>query len=594
MMEKGFPGKMASALRVKQKNPMLSELRQRAEEILRDGSRKTPIDTEGMSPEELRWVVDELQIHQVELEIQRDELQDVQVELDVAREQYFELYDLAPIGYCTLSLAGLILRANLTATIFLGVGRDALLKQPFSQYVLRQDQDIYYQHRRLLFDSGQPQMCELRLVGGDGQIRWVRLDANVTRDEDSLATCRVTLADITSRKLAEEQNAKQEARYRHVQKMDSLGRLASGVAHDFNNKLAVIRGGIDLLLEKTELSGEIAPDLINIREATEDAAALVSQLLGFARRQKVAVQVLDCNESTARTLAMLRRLFGENITLDWQPAAGLWPVRMDPSQFDQIVTNLCINGRDAIIGSGRITITTANRSLLEADCIDPLDFVPGDYIELTVSDNGCGIDPANLEKIFEPFFSTKGADCGSGLGLASVYGIVKQNNGLIAVRSQLGLGTSLSVFLPSAVGSMAQPVAASSTESRPLVGGNETILVVEDEPVVLKVTVRMLTSLGYTVFGANDPKEAISVAVELSSPIDLVVTDMLMPGMNGIELVQMLRVSYPRLRALYISGYSFSAEVLQSALPANGRYLSKPFTKVELAVMVREVLASMP
>ena len=589
-MENLIRNKLSWLPAMQAKRPLLANLRQRAEEILRDSARKTVVNTGQMSPEELRWVIDELRVYQVELEIQNDELQQAQVELDAAREHYFELYDLAPVGYCTLSLAGLILRANLTAACFLGVSRETLVNQPLSQYILRQDQDIYYQHRRLLFDSGQPQMCELRMVGSDGGTRWVRLDANVTRDEDSLATCRVTLTDITRTKQVEEQNSRMEAQYRQMQKMDSLGRLASGVAHDFNNKLTVIRGGLEILMENQEVAEVIAPDLVVMRDAAEDAVSLIRQLLGFARRQTIEVREINCNGTCHRILATLRRLLGANITLSWQPADDLWPVRMDPSQIDQIITNLCVNGGDAISGAGSITIATANRILLEADCVDPLDFVPGDYVELMVSDTGCGIDPESLDKIFEPFFSTKDADRGSGLGLATVYGIVKQNRGLIDVHSQLGVGTTFSVFLPRAPGSVS--AAAPPTESLHMPGGNETILVVEDEPSILTMTVRMLTDLGYTVLGAHDPKEALAAVAELAAPIDLVITDVMMPGMNGLDLVLSLLSSNTRLQALFITGYTFPDELVQSMLPITARYLIKPFTKVELAATVRQALQS--
>lgn len=589
-MENLIRNKLSCLPAMQAKRPLLANLRQRAEEILRDSARKTVVNTGQMSPEELRWVIDELRVYQVELEIQNDELQQAQVELDAAREHYFELYDLAPVGYCTLSLAGLILRANLTAASFLGVSRETLVKQPLSQYILRQDQDIYYKHRRLLFDSGQPQMCELRMVGSDGGARWVRLDANVARDKDSLATCRVTLTDITRTKQVEEQNSRMEAQYRQMQKMDSLGRLASGVAHDFSNKLTVIRGGLDLLLENQEVAKVIAPDLVVMRDVTEDAVSLIRQLLGFARRQTIEVCEINCNGTCDRILETLRRLLGAKITLSWQPAENLWPVRMDPSQIDQIITNLCVNGGDAISGAGSITIATANRTLLEADCVDPLDFVPGDYVALMVSDTGCGIDPESLEKIFEPFFSTKDAERGSGLGLATVYGIVKQNRGLIDVHSQLGVGTTFSVFLPRAPGSVS--AAAPPAESLYVPGSNETILVVEDEPSILTMTVRMLSDLGYSVLGAHDPKEALAAVAELAVPIDLIITDVMMPGMNGLDLVLSLLSSNTRLQALFITGYTFPDELVQSMLPITARYLIKPFTKVELAATVRQALQS--
>jgi PAS domain S-box-containing protein len=563
-------------------------LRQRAEDILEKKRVNSTSNTEEMSSEEIRRKLHDLQVHQLELEMQNEELRRTQVELDAARARYFELYDLAPTGYCTLSEAGIIQEANLTTAILLGVTREQLVKQPISRYIFREDQDIYYLHRRQLSQAGDCQICELRLTGPDSQPKWFRLDMQLIKDTDGTLQYRTALIDINDHKLVEKAHARLESQYRQAQKMESVGRLAGGVAHDFNNKLTIILGYVELIMNRIDPSDSIFADLTQIHCAAKHSADLTSQLLAFARKQVVVPKEINLNEAIEGMVAILKRLIGEDIALTWLPKAGLWSVKMDNSQIDQIISNLCVNARDAISGNGTIKIETGNAILDEAFCADNLGVVPGKYVSFTVTDDGCGMDKDVQGKIFEPFFSTKEKDKGTGLGLATVYGIVKQNNGFIAVYSEPDLGTTIKIFLPRYVGKTVNGFKKAA--AIPAMGSNETILVVEDESAILKMTTRILESAGYNVLSANTTSEALHLAEECTENLDLILTDVIMPEMNGCELARQITAFYPKLKILFMSGYTFDVIAKQGNLDANAHFIQKPFTNTELTAKVDEIL----
>ena len=387
--------------------------------------------------------------------------------------------------------------------------------------------------------------------------------------------------DITERKLLEE-------RFLQAQKLEAVGRLAGGIAHDFNNMLGVILGYADIALGQVDSSQPIHKDLREIHKAAEHSAGLTRQLLAFARKETIAPKVLNLNETVAGMLTMLTRLIGEDIQVTFRPAATLWPVLMDPSQFDQILANLCVNSRDAIAGVGAITIATANCTIDAEDCAADTEAAPGDYVRLSVSDTGRGMDQETLAQIFEPFFTTKAVGEGTGLGLPMVYGAVKQNLGFLTVASRPGQGTVVEIFLPRHRGPAERE---RSTEARaPIVRGKETILVVEDESALLKLIARVLAAQGYVVIAASSPGEAIRMAREHGDEIHLLLTDVVMPEMNGRDLAKTLLSLYPRLRRLFMSGYT--ADVIgQGGLLEEGvHFLQKPFSQADLAARVRAVL----
>jgi PAS domain S-box-containing protein len=680
-----------------------AELRKRAEEMARDHATGSPEHLEALSSEETRRMLHELQVHQIELEMQNEELRMAQGELDAARARYFDLYNLAPVGYCTLSEPGLILEANLTAATLLGVTRSALDKKPITRFILREDQDIYYLHRKHLFETGEPHACELRMVKKDGAPFWARLEATVAQGADGPPVGRVVLSDITERKRAEkvlrkfkaifdtanfgaaigdlngvltyvndcfaavhgyeaqelaghplrwshnetqqeqvelllrqltcegsfkaqevghcrrdgtafpmlmtghvvrdEHGAPEcfaataidlserkalESQLQQAQKMESVGRLAGGVAHDFNNMLGVILGHTDLALMRVDPASPLQTDLMAIRKAAEHSADLTRQLLTFARKQTTAPKVLDLNEAVEGMLEMLRRLIGEDIDLVWLPDKNLWPVKVDPSQIDQILANLCINARDAITGVGKLTIETGSTAFDEAYCAGHPGFAPGEYVLLAVSDNGSGMDKETQEKLFEPFYTTKAMGKGTGLGLATVYGIVKQNNGFINVYSEPGHGTTFKIYLPWHVGKAERRKTIDSIKA--ISRGHETVLLVEDEPGILAITTTILEHQGYTVLAASTPGEAIRLAHDHPGEIHLLITDVVMPEMNGRKLAERLMPLHSTLKLLFMSGYTANVIAPQGVLDEGVHFIQKPFSMKDFATKVREVL----
>ena len=901
-----------------------ASLRQQAEEKVRSIA-ASAADADP-SPEEARYLLHELRVHQAELEMQNEHLRQAQMALDNVRARYFDLYDLAPVGYVTVSETGLILEANLTVTTLLGKKRHTLLERPFSQNIIHQDQDIYYLCRKQLFATGDPQTCELRMRKKDDTIFWAQLVAILAQDAAGEAVCRITLSDITEHKLQESaaalaarlivrintpgdcracieelttalhdwsgceavgirlregddypyyetrgfppafvalenhlcachpngelvrdsdgrpvlecmcgnvlcgridprkpffttsgsfwtnsttallastteadrqshtrnrcnhagyesvaliplraagqvfgllqfndhqtnrftpvmiaqfekmadslatamaqrqaaaalasSQAELQAIYenapvmmclvdtdRHVryanaaltsfmggapekhaggyafgvlgcikalddprgcgfgpncqscalrlamedtfttgtvhhdvefattlvrdgqprnivllaatvlihtggadrlllclhditerlaaevekdqlevqlqqaQKMESVGRLAGGVAHDFNNMLGVILGHAELALAAVDAAKPIHADLEEIRQAATRSADLTRQLLAFARKQTITPKVLDLNDTLAGMLTMLKRLIGEDIEFVWMPGADLWPVKMDASQLDQMLANLCVNSRDAIHGTGKITVTTANHTIDAKYCVSHAGVVPGDYVRITVSDSGCGMDPETLGHIFEPFFTTKDVGVGTGLGLATVYGAVKQNGGFIDVCSELGKGTTFTIYLLRHQGQRV-PV-RTPAPAEPVVCGHETILLVEDELSILKLTARMLGKFGYTVLMAGTPGEAVRLAQEHAGDIDLLMTDVVMPEMNGRDLAKNLRALYPELKRLFMSGYTADIIAIHGVVEQGVCFIQKPFTMQELAAKVRNTL----
>jgi CheY-like chemotaxis protein len=359
------------------------------------------------------------------------------------------------------------------------------------------------------------------------------------------------------------------------------------VAHDFNNMLSVILGHAELAQKKEPVSPPLREHLEQIQKAAERSADIVRQLLAFARKQTVAPRVLDLNETVASMLKMLRRLIGEDIDLAWLPD-GVWQVKMDPAQIDQILANLCVNARDAVADVGRITIETGDVTFETDFCIGHRGFVPGEYVLLTVSDDGCGMDKETLKKIFEPFFTTKGVGQGTGLGLAMVYGIVKQNAGFIDVYSEPGHGTSFKIYLPRYLGKEEQARTAGPKE--PAGRGQETVLMVEDEPLILDLGKEMLEMQGYRVLSAGTPGEAIRLAGEHNGEIHLLMTDVVMPEMNGRELARKLLALYPGLKCLFMSGYTADVIAPHGVLDEGVHFIQKPFSLDNLAAKVRETL----
>ena len=429
---------------------------------------------------------------------------------------------------------------------------------------------------------------EYRMRHRAGGWRWILgRGSAVTRDADGRALRMIgTHTDITLRRDAEERSRQLEVQLAQGQKLESVGRLAGGVAHDFNNMLTVIVGYTELALEQAQGEGSLRDDLEQIQHAAGRSADLTRQLLTFARRQEIQPVALDLNQAVEGMLKLLRRTIGENVAVDWRPSPKLWAVRADPSQIGQILTNLCLNARDAIAGVGQITIETANCPPGEAPGAAPAGAPRQDYVSLSVRDTGCGMDDATQARVFEPFFTTRGERGGTGLGLATVYGAVRQNSGFIKVRSAPGQGATFTVWLPRHAG---EHIAAASPtpEVQP---GRATVLLVEDDPAVLHVERRMLVRLGHQVLCAATPADALRLATQHRGEIDLLLTDVVMPELNGRELASRLQVIQPGLRCLYMSGYTADVIARQGVLDASIHFVQKPFTGEQLGCAVLEAL----
>jgi len=451
---------------------------------------------------------------------------------------------------------------------------------------------VYTDLERHFRGETQTYTNEYRMLCRDGSYKWILDRGKVIEWTEGGEPHRVIgiHTDISDNKRAEEEKAKLEAQLLQAQKMESVGRLAGGVAHDFNNLLTVILGHAELALMKMDPSGPFSQDLTAIRDAAVRSADLTQQLLAFARKQTIAPKVLDMNATVASMLKMLQRLIGEDILLNWHPAASLWQVKVDPAQLDQILANLSVNARDAIADVGKITIETRN-SVFDTDyCAANFGFIPGEYVMLAVSDDGCGMDKETMLHIFEPFFTTKDLGEGTGLGLATVYGIVKQNRGFIKVYSEPGQGTTFKIYLPRYEGE-GSPVQV-EVAAKQLSMGNETILLVEDESSILTMTTLLLERQGYNVLSASKPSEAILLAQKHADGIHLLLTDVVMPDMNGRDLARALLPLCPKIKTLFMSGYTANVVAHHGVLDEDVHFISKPFSLPDLAAKVREVLDS--
>jgi len=515
-----------------------------------------------------------------------------EAKLALSEERFRKLFEDAPMGIAILGKERDITLTNPSYQRLLGLGEAEIIKRGLVGILRPESWDTAMKFSTKLRNGELPLFhIEQRYIRGDRTDLWADTHVIAVRDHNGEVQHTIAwIQDITERKRAEAENAKLQEQLAHAQKMESIGRLAGGVAHDFNNMLGVILGYVELALEDIDPAQPLHSVLTEVQKAANRSAALTRQLLAFARKQTIAPKVLDLNDIVAGLLKMLKRLVGENINLDWRPDTSLWPVKIDPSQIDQILANLCVNARDAIADVGAIAIATANATVDAEVCAAHPDAVPGDYVQLTVRDSGCGMDQPTLARIFEPYFTTKGIGRGTGLGLATVYGTVRQSNGFIHVDAELGKGTTFNIYFPRYVGKaeLAQPEDASTRATM----GRATILIVEDEASLLSLAATVLERLGHTVLAASTPNEAIRLAETHREPLKLLITDVVMPEMNGRDLAKQILSICPGLKSLFMSGYTDDLIAHHGALDEAVEFIQKPFSVRDLADKVRQVLGS--
>jgi PAS domain S-box-containing protein len=488
------------------------------------------------------------------------------------------IFEQATVGIALVDMQGHSIATNPALVAMLAYRPEELHALPFTQFTHPDDvDDDLALFSELIAGTRESYQLEKRYMRSDGQVVWGNLRVSLIRNTAEVPQFAIGMVeDIT-----EARHIKQQ--YLQAQKLDSIGRLAGGIAHDFNNLLTVILGNTDMLLEEVGGDHPLRHDIAQIRGAARRAAALTRQLLAFSRKQVLVPSVVDLNMVVAGIAPLLTRLIGEHITLSTNLPDDLGHVLADPGQLEQVIVNLVVNARDAMPEGGMLVLETAN-AVLDAP-------VPGVYVLLAVSDTGIGMDAATRERIFEPFFTTKEVGKGTGLGLATVYGIITQSSGHIWVDSEVGHGTTFKAYLPRCDASDQGLEEHMAEVGAAIVPGNTVILLVEDDADVRELTDRLLRGWGYQVLVASDAQDALRLAAKSSDPLDLLLTDVIMPGgTNGVALAAQLLIAYPRLQVLYMSGYTDTALTSQAVLPPGQALIMKPFTAEALARAVQAAL----
>jgi PAS domain S-box-containing protein len=521
-----------------------------------------------------------------------DNLQATLSGLKDSEDNYRGIFENSINGILQTTLDGQILNANPAMARMLNCDST---EQLFASYKdvenqLYVDPDNRRKLISLLLEKGSVHDMEVQFYRRDHETIWVSISAFLVRDSaGNPIRLEGLISDISDRKQAEHEREALFEQLVQAQKLDAVGQLAGGVAHDFNNMLAVILGHTQLALLKIKPSEPFYKPFTEIQNAAEHSANLTRQLLAFARKQTVAPKIVDINQTLHGTFNLLRRLISEDIEITLNPANKIWPIFIDPDQVGQILTNLCLNARDAIDGNGRITIETHNIYFDTAYCANFPDYLPGEYVCLAVSDTGSGIDKAAQEHIFEPFFTTKEVTKGTGLGLSTVYGIVKQNNAFINLYSEPGQGSTFRIYFPRHVGTAQTVTTLPSTESLSVNMG--MVLVVEDEPRLLNISREILEELDCQVLTAGSSAEAIEIAEDMSYNIDLLITDVIMPEMNGRELASRITKTRPDIRCIFMSGYTADIIAHKGVLDIGINFIQKPFSVQDLAAKINEVMA---
>ncbi|MBC8072504.1 MAG: response regulator [Deltaproteobacteria bacterium] len=510
-------------------------------------------------------------------------------ELVESERLYRSTFDAAPVGIVHVGLDGTWLRVNRRVCDLLGYSR-AELEGPSVQALVQSDADAVEEHAFEAMVAGTLEhyvVREKKYRRRDGSFVWGRVNMSVHASDDGRSQhCIAVIEDITEQRALEE-------RLRQAGKMDAIGQLASGIAHDFNNLLSVVLSYSELLVARLAADDPTRADLEEIHRAGVRAVELTRQLLAFSRKQLLQPKIVDVGLSVGGVANMLRRLIGADVELTTPIQAELGKIMVDPGQLEQVIMNLAVNAREAMPDGGKLTIEASEVVLEESYCSKHDGVTPGPHVMLSVRDTGIGMDVETQARIFEPFFTTKAPGKGTGLGLATVFGVVRQSGGAISVESEPGRGTTFRVYFPTADPAL---VAANSSplESDPVRGGTETILLCEDEESVRVLACTILRKYGYDVLAAQGPGDAILVCEQHPSTIDLLLTDVVMPRLSGRVLAERLLELRPSLRVMYMSGYMDDEVVRRAAIEATHTFLQKPITPEALARKVRESLDRVP
>ena len=574
---------------------MLNDLRHRAEERVRENHAERPTLGRALSYEESRPVLHDLQVHQIELEMQNEDLRQTQAELEAARARYFDLYDLAPVGYFTISEQGLILEANFTAAMLFGVARGVLVKQPLTRFIVPEDQDSYYLHRKRLFATGAPQVMELRLRRQDGTQFWARFEATTSRDADGATeVCRAVVSDISERKCVEQERLRFEQELRQAQKAESLARMAGAIADHFNNQLAVVMGNLELSMGEPPVD---ARHLTNALHAARKAAEVSGLLLTYVGQSSGNHAPLDLSEACRRSLPMLRAAMPKGVALETDLPAPGPAVNGNADQLQLLLANLVTNAWEAVgdlQSTVQLTVKTVSAAEIPISHRFAIGWQPRDqaYACLEITDVGCGIDDQEIPKIFEPFFTTKFT--GRGLGLPVVLGILHAHSGGLVVESNRGRGSgsAFRVYLPVSAEHVARPldIAAQAAPIEEMHWGG-TALLVEDDEMLRETVATTLMRLGFLVLDAKDGTEAVEMFRQHKDAIRFVLCDVIMPHMDGWETLGALRRLAPGIPVILTSGYD-EAHVMADDFDEQPQvFLGKPYQLNALRDAIRQALA---